>query len=182
MSRIGELPIQIPKGVKCRVEDGQVHVESSRGKLTTRLPEGIRCEPKDDTLVVLRQDDTREQRAFHGLARSLLGNAVRGVSEGFKKELDIVGIGYKAQIEGKKLILNIGYSRPVEFPLPQGIDVKVEKQTGLILTGIDKQLLGQVAAEIRSLRPPEPYKGKGIRYRGEEIRRKAGKAGKTGTA
>ena len=182
MSRIGKLPIPIPKGVKIRIEEGRVLVESAKGKLATTLPPGIRCESRDETVVVLRRDDTRQQRAFHGLARSLLGNAVRGVSEGFQKELEIVGIGYKAQASGKKLVLNIGYSKPVEFPIPDGVELKVEKQTRLLLSAVDKQLLGQVSAEIRDLRPPEPYKGKGIRYKGEGIRRKAGKAGKTGTA
>ena len=182
MSRVGKIPIPIPKGVKIRIESGRVHAESAKGKLTTNLPQGIRCESRDETLLVLRRDDTRQQRAFHGLARSLLRNAVQGLSEGFKKELEIIGIGYKAQASGNKLVLNIGYSKPVEFQIPEGVDVKVEKQTSLLLSSVDKQLLGQVSAEIRDLRPPEPYKGKEIRYKGEEIRRKAGKAGKAGTA
>ncbi len=181
MSRVGKVPIPIPKGVKIRIESGRVHTESAKGKLTTNLPQGIRCESRDETLLVLRRDDTRQQRAFHGLTRSLIRNAVQGLSEGFKKELEIIGIGYKAQASGNKLVLNIGYSKPVEFQIPEGVDVKVEKQTRLLLSSVDKQLLGQVSAEIRDLRPPEPYKGKGIRYKGEEIRRKAGKAGKAGT-
>ena len=118
MSRVGKVPIPIPKGVKIRIESGRVHTESAKGKLTTNLPQGIRCESRDETLLVLRRDDTRQQRAFHGLSRSLIRNAVQGLSEGFKKELEIIGIGYKAQASGNKLVLNIGYSKPVEFQIP----------------------------------------------------------------
>lgn len=181
MSRIGKQPIALPKGVRTDIQDSRVVVESDKGKLITRLPEGIGCEKKDETLVVTRRNDSRSLRAFHGMVRSHLANAVRGVTEGFRKELDIIGIGYRAKVSGQKVEFQIGYSKPVQFSIPEGLDLKIEKQTRLTLTGVDKQLVGQVAANIRSLRPPEPYKGKGIRYRDEVIRRKAGKAGKTGS-
>lgn len=181
MSRIGKLPITLPKGVRTNIQDDRVVVESDKGKLTTSLPDGIGCEIKEETLVVTRRNDSRSMRAFHGMVRSHIANSVQGVTEGFRKELDIIGIGYKAKISGRKVEFQIGYSQPVQFSLPEGLDLKIDKQTHLTLTGINKQLVGQVAANIRSLRPPEPYKGKGIRYSDEVVRRKAGKAGKTGS-
>jgi large subunit ribosomal protein L6 len=182
MSRIGKQPIPFPQGVKVAIEKDSVRIESGKAKIVTPLPGGIRCEQKDGQIVVHRRDGSRTQKALHGMVRSHLANAVHGVSKGFQKELDIVGIGYRAQVKGRTVVFHIGYSHPIEFPLPEGLEVKVDKNTHLTVTGCDKQLVGQVAAEMRALRPPEPYKGKGIRYSNEHVRRKAGKAGKTGQA
>lgn len=178
MSRVGKKPIPLPSGVSASVGADRVAVKGPLGELETALPAGIRVEQQEGQLQVLRQDDSKRQRAFHGLVRSLLANAVQGVSQGFRKDLEIVGIGYKAQVEGKeKVVFNLGYSHPIAFPVPPGITIQVEKQTRVMVSGIDRQRVGQTAAEIRSLRRPEPYKGKGIRYVGEEIKRKAGKTG-----
>lgn len=177
MSRIGKLPIPIPSGVKVIPEDTQVHIEGPKGKMTQVLMKGIRCRVDGDNLVVSRRDDSKQQKAFHGLARSLLANAVTGTHEGFSKELQIEGIGYRAQMQGRELNLTLGYSHPVIYPVPEGITLAVEGQNKIKVTGIDLQKVGQVAAEIRSLRPPEPYKGKGIRYVGEVVKRKVGKTG-----
>jgi large subunit ribosomal protein L6 len=175
MSRIGRKPIPIPKGVKVNIQDRTVLVEGPKGKLTTPLPEGIVCELKDSTAVLERQSDS--QAALHGLARSLLANAVAGVTGGFEKELDIVGIGYRAETRGRMVVFNLGYSHPIEFPLPEGINVTVSKQTRLVVSGIDKQKVGQVAANMRRLRSPDPYKQKGVRYTGEVLKKKVGKTG-----
>jgi large subunit ribosomal protein L6 len=175
MSRIGRKPISVPAGVKVEISAGAVEVEGPKGKLSVPLPPGIRFEQKDSTLVALRQND--EQRALHGLARALVANAVHGVTQGFKKELDIVGVGYRAEVKGKTVVFSLGYSHPIAFPIPEGIQVSVDKQTHLIVTGADKRLVGQVAADIRGLRPPDPYKQKGIRMTGERLKKKAGKAG-----
>ena len=175
MSRIGRKPISLPTGVKVALSPGRVDVQGPKGKLSLPLPSGITFEQKDATLLASRE--TEEHRALHGLARALVANAVRGVSEGFKKDLDIVGVGYRAEVRGKVVNFSLGYSHPIEFPIPEGIQIAVEKQTHLAVTGADKCLVGQVAADIRSLRPPDPYKQKGIRITGERLKKKAGKAG-----
>jgi len=180
MSRVGRKVIPIPKDVKVQIEGTSLHVQGPKGKLTTPVPPGISFKLENGELSAARSSDERQQRAFHGLARALAQNAVKGVTEGFSKELDIVGVGYKAALEGKKLVLSLGFSHPVDFPIPEGIKIAVDKQTRVVVSGIDRQQVGQVAAEIRGLRPPEPYKGKGIKYANELIKKKAGKAGKTG--
>ncbi len=175
MSRVGNKPIPVPNGVRVQIGDGSVLVEGPKGKLNTALPPGIRCELEDSTLVAKREDDS--YAAMHGLARSLVANAVTGVSAGFQKDLEIVGIGYRAEVKDRIVVLNLGYSRPIEFPLPEGIQVTIERQTRLAVSGIDKQKVGQVAANLRRLRPPDPYKQKGVRYAGEKLKKKVGKAG-----
>ncbi len=180
MSRVGRSPISIPKDVKVQVGETTLNVQGPRGKLTTPVPPGISFVMEDGRLVCRRSSDARQQRAFHGLARALASNAVVGVSKGFTRELDIVGVGYRAEVSGKKLVCALGYSHPVEYAIPEGISVKVEKNTHLVVEGHDRQLVGQVAAEIRKLRRPDPYKQKGIRYVGEVLKKKAGKAGATG--
>jgi large subunit ribosomal protein L6 len=175
MSRIGNKLIQVPSGVKIRIKDGSVDVQGPKGKLTVTVPRGIRFEQKDSTLVAKR--DTEEHRALHGLARALVANAVTGVTTGFKKELDIVGVGYRAEVRGKNLVIALGFSHPVEFPIPEGIQIAVDKQTHLIVSGADKGQVGQISANLRGLRPPDPYKQKGIRITGERLKKKAGKAG-----
>jgi len=181
MSRIGRKPIVVPSGVKIALQPGCVEVQGPKGKLAVPLPKGIQVEQKDGTLVAVRPSD--EYRALHGLARALVANAVRGVTEGFKKELDIVGVGYRAEIKGKAVNFALGYSHPIEFRIPEGITVTVDKQSHIVVSGADKGQVGQVAANIRALRPPDPYKQKGIRITGERLKKKAGKAGaKTGAA
>jgi len=177
MSRVGKKPIPLPAGVKVQIGE-QLLVEGPKGKLTVPVPKGIRIEKNDGFLEVKRDGD--QYAALHGLTRALAANAVTGVSQGFTRELEIVGIGYRAEVKGNVIIFSLGYSHPIEFMLPQGIECKVEKNTHIVLSGIDKQLLGQVAANIRSLRPPEPYKQKGIRYTGEVLRKKVGKTGAGG--
>jgi len=179
VSRIGKLPIPIPSKVEVKVEDRQIRVKGPKGELRQVLPAGIQADLSDGILQIRRADDSKSQRALHGLSRALLANAVRGVHEGFTKELEIEGIGFRAQLEGRELTFNLGYSHPVRYKLPQGIDVKVEKQVRMAISGADRQMVGQVAAEIRGLRPPDVYKGKGIRYAGEFIKKKAGKKGAT---
>ena len=180
MSRIGRKPIPVPQGVKVQVSAGAVDVQGPKGKLCVPLPPGIRFEQKDGVLTAVRE--TEEHRALHGLARALVANAVHGVTQGFKKELDIVGVGYRAEVKGKNVVFALGYSHPIEFPIPEGIQIVVEKQTHLTITGADKGQVGQVAANIRGLRPPDPYKQKGIRITGERLKKKAGKAGAAKTA
>ncbi|HXX45302.1 MAG TPA: 50S ribosomal protein L6 [Candidatus Acidoferrales bacterium] len=175
MSRIGNKIIAVPSGVKVQIKDGVVDVQGPKGKMSITLPRGIRFEQKDSTLVAKRE--TEEQRALHGLARALVANAVTGVTQGFKKELDIVGVGYRAEVKGKNLVIALGYSHPIEFPIPEGIQIAVEKQTHLTVSGADKGQVGQVSANLRALRPPDPYKQKGIRITGERLKKKAGKAG-----
>jgi len=177
MSRIGKKPIAIPKGVKIDVKPGSVEVQGPKGKLQQPLPPGIGFSVDGDQLAAttLREDPLLGK--FHGLARSLVANAVRGVTEGFKKELDIVGVGYRAELKGKQVHFALGYSHPVVFDVPTGIDVTVDKLTHITVTGIDRQLVGQVAANIRRLRKPDPYKQKGVRYTGEVLKKKAGKTG-----
>jgi len=180
MSRIGRKPIPLPPGVKVQLSASTVDVQGPKGKLSVPLPPGIRFEQKDGALVALRQ--TEEQRAAHGLARALVANAVLGVTQGFKKELDIVGVGYRAEVMGKNVVFSLGYSHPIAFPIPESIQISVDKQTHLTVAGADKALVGQVAANIRNLRPPDPYKQKGIRLTGERLKKKAGKAGAAKTA
>lgn len=174
MSRVGKKPIPLPAGVKIHI-GGDMQVEGPKGKLSVPIPPGVRIEKVDSTLEVKRDGDS--YAALHGLTRALAANAVTGVSAGFTRELDIVGIGYRAEVKGNVIVFTLGYSHAIEFVLPKGIDCKVEKNTHLTLSGIDKQSLGQVAANIRVLRPPEPYKQKGIRYTGEVVRKKVGKTG-----
>jgi large subunit ribosomal protein L6 len=181
MSRIGRKPIVIPQGVKVQLASDHIDVQGSKGKLSVPVPAGIRLEQKGKEIVAVRQND--EQRALHGLTRALVANAVIGVTEGFKKELDIVGVGYRAEVKGKNVVFSLGYSHPIEFPIPEGIQIAVGAQTHLTISGADKGKVGQVAANIRNLRPPDPYKQKGIRVTGEVLKKKAGKAGaKAGTA
>lgn len=180
MSRIGNKIIVVPSGVKVQLKDGAVEVQGPKGKMSVRVPRGIQFEQKDSTLVAKRASE--EQRALHGLARALVANAVTGVTQGFKKDLDIVGVGYRAEVKGKSLVLALGYSHPVDFPIPEGIQIAVEKQTHLTVTGADKAQVGQIAANLRALRPPDPYKQKGIRITGERLKKKAGKAGAAKTA
>lgn len=176
------MPIPLPPGVKVRVDGSTVVVEKGKVVLANPLPRGITCAVDQAVVTFKRADDTRQQRALHGLTRALVANAVKGVHEGFTRDLEIVGIGYKAQLQGRVLQLALGFSHPIDFPIPDGIEIKVDKQTRLSIGGADRQKVGQVAAEIRGLRPPEPYKGKGIKYADEVIKKKAGKAGKTSTA
>lgn len=175
MSRIGRKPIVIPAGVTVNVTEMVVEVSGPKGKLVTPIPPGIRFEKTDGTLVASRASE--ELKALHGLARSLVANAVRGVTEGFEKQLDIVGVGYKAEVKGKTVLFSLGHSHPIAYPIPDGIQITVDKQTRVVVTGIDRQKVGQVAANLRALRPPDPYKQKGVRYVGEYLRKKAGKAG-----
>ena len=177
MSRIGKKPIPLPSGVKIQVGD-QLEVTGPKGKLSVPIPNGITIAQADGKLEIKRASD--EHAALHGLTRALAANAVQGVSGGFTRELDIVGIGYRADVKGKIATFTLGYSHPIEFLLPEGVDMKIDKQTHLVLTGHDRQLLGQVAANIRALRKPDPYKNKGIRYTGEALRKKVGKTGAGG--
>ena len=176
MSRIGKLPITVPDAVKVDVAGDVVNIKGPKGSLSQTLPAGITCQIDGKELKVERKDDSRTQRALHGLTRTLIANAVIGTSEMFQRGLEIIGVGYRAEAKKDQLELALGFSHPVLFAIPEGITIKVEKQTRLTVSGIDKQQVGQVAANIRSLRPPEPYKGKGIRYAGEVVRRKAGNA------
>jgi large subunit ribosomal protein L6 len=175
MSRIGNKPIPLPSGVKIAVAADKIDVQGPKGKMTVAVPHGIFFEQKDGVLNVKRKDE--EYRALHGLARALVANAVQGVTPGFRKDMDIVGVGYRAELKGKVVNFALGKSHPIEFPVPEGIQIAVEKQTHLVVSGADKGQVGQVAANIRSLRPPDPYKQKGIRITGERLKKKAGKAG-----
>ncbi len=180
MSRVGRKVIDVPKDVKVAVSEKALVIQGPKGKLETPVPPGISFTLSGAELTCKRSNDERQQRAFHGLARALAQNAITGVTLGFSRELDIVGVGYKAQVEGSKVVFSLGYSHPVVFSIPDGIKVAIDKQTHLVVSGIDRQRVGQVAAEIRSLRRPDPYKQKGIRYVGEILKKKAGKAGATG--
>jgi len=181
MSRIGRKPIPVPSGVKVALQNGKIDVQGPKGKLSFAVPQGISFEQKDGVLTATRA--TEEHRALHGLARALVANAVHGVTTGFKKDMDIVGVGYRAELKGKFVSFALGKSHPIEFPVPEGIQIAVDKQTHLVISGADKAQVGQVAADIRSLRPPDPYKQKGIRITGERLKKKAGKAGaKAGSA
>lgn len=175
MSRIGRRPVPIVGGVQVSVAGGAVEVRGPKGALTTSLPRGISAEVRESELLLKRSDDSKGQRALHGLSRALVANAVHGVSQGFRRELEIHGVGYRAERTGKLLKLNLGYTHVVEFPVPEGVDIAVEKNTRLTVSGCDRQQVGQVAANLRALRPPDVYKHKGIRYTGERLRKKAGK-------
>jgi len=176
MSRIGRLAIALPKGVQVDATNGQVVVQGPKGKLTHTLPAGVGVARDGESLRVTREGEGRERRALHGLTRKLVANMVHGVSTGFTRTLEIVGVGYRADARGNTLYVTVGYSHPIVYQLPTGVTAKVDKQTVVTLEGIDRHILGEVAAGIRALRPPEPYKGKGIKYAEERIRRKAGKA------
>jgi large subunit ribosomal protein L6 len=177
MSRIGKKPIPVPSGVTINIGDDVVEVQGPKGSLRQPLPPGVRFEMADAELRALRQSEEPQFGKFHGLARSLVANAVTGVTTGFKKELDIVGVGYRAEVKGRQAHFALGYSHPIVFDIPEGIDIAIEKQTHVTVTGIDRQLVGQVAANIRSMRKPDPYKQKGVRYTGEVLKKKAGKTG-----
>jgi large subunit ribosomal protein L6 len=177
MSRIGKLPIAIPNGVSVTVEGNTVKVKGPKGELARTFPDGISVAKDDSTLNVTRVSDEGNYKALHGLSRSLLFNMVEGVTKGYRKQLDITGVGYKAEVRPYGLQLALGFSHPVQYKAPPGIKLSAPQPTQILIDGADKAMVGQVAAELRSLRPPEPYKGKGIRYAGEQIRRKAGKAG-----
>ena len=176
MSRIGRAPIAIPQGVTVKQADRQVFVEGTKGKLAFALPAEITVTIADSVLTVQRASDEKSVRALHGLSRALIANMVHGVASGFSKELEIVGVGFRAQLQGKQVSIQVGFSHPVVVPIPEGITIEVPKPTSVIVKGADKHLVGQFAADLRRIFPPEPYKGKGIKYVGEVIRRKAGKA------
>src|SRR5215831_3264107 len=177
MSRIGKKPIAVPDKVKVDIKSDSVVVTGPKGSVTNLIPPGITWQQKDKQLVAVRQDDSGPQRAFHGLARALVANAVRGVTDGFKRELEIVGVGYRAEAKKNSVVFTLGFSHPIEYPIPPGINITVDKQTKLVVSGVDRQQVGQVAANIRGLKKPDPYKNKGIRYTGERLKKKAGKAG-----
>jgi large subunit ribosomal protein L6 len=177
MSRVGKKPIPVPSGVKVEIGD-RLKVQGPKGKLEVPIPAGISVKQNGAVLDIIRDSD--EHAALHGLTRALAANAVTGVSTGFTRELDIVGIGYRADVKGKLATFTLGYSHPIELLLPDGIDLRIDKQTHLVLSGFDRQLLGQVAANIRALRKPDPYKNKGVRYTGEALKKKVGKSGATG--
>ncbi|MBE9570481.1 MAG: 50S ribosomal protein L6 [Proteobacteria bacterium] len=176
MSRIGKKPIAIPKGVEVRLEGDQLTIKGPKGELNISVHPDVELDIEDNSIAVSVVDETRESRSIHGLFRVLIDNMVTGVTKGFERVLEIVGVGYRAELKGRTAVFNLGYSHPINFELPEGIDAKIEK-TKITLSGIDRELLGMTAAKIRSFRKPEPYKGKGIKYAGEMIRRKAGKAG-----
>ncbi|HLS34861.1 MAG TPA: 50S ribosomal protein L6 [Bacillota bacterium] len=178
MSRIGLNPIEIPEGVEVKLNDQIVVVKGPKGELTKTMHEDIVVEIDESVIVIKRPDDLKENRALHGTTRSLIGNMIEGVRNGFEKHLEIIGVGYRAQMQGNKLVVGAGYSHPVEMDHIEGIEFDVPKNTEIIVKGIDKELVGEVAANIRSIRPPEPYKGKGIRYKDEHVRRKEGKTAK----
>lgn len=176
MSRVGKMPIVVPGSVKVAFEGAEIRVQGPKGTLSHNIPEGIEVDVDGGTLQVRRTGETKALKSLHGLTRKLLANMVEGVSEGFKRVLEINGVGYRAELRDQSLHLTLGFSHPIEFPLPEGVSASVERQTVITLECHDKQVLGQAAAEVRGFRPPEPYKGKGIRYQGEMVQRKAGKA------
>jgi large subunit ribosomal protein L6 len=177
MSRIGRLPIKLPAGVKVTLEPARILVEGKKGRLARALAPNIAVKLEESLCLVSRRDDSKQAKAEHGMFRRMIQNMVTGVTEGFSKILLVNGVGYRAELKGRSLVLNLGFSNPIEYPLPEGISVSVEANSRIIVSSIDRQQLGQVCAEIRSLRPPEPYKGKGIRYEKEFVRRKIGKTG-----
>jgi large subunit ribosomal protein L6 len=180
MSRIGKQPVAVPKGVDISIANDVVTVKGPKGQLQVKLLPGVSAAVKDGSINITRANDERETRSFHGLLRALLANATTGVTEGWSKELEIVGIGYRAESQGKSVIFSLGYSHPIDFAVPDGIEIEVDgKANKITVKGIDRQQVGQIAAEIRGLRPPEPYKGKGVRYSDERVRTKAGKQGAT---
>lgn len=179
MSRIGKKPVEIPRGVDLKVEGCRITVKGPKGELSWSHPDRVSVAMEEGKAVVSRLEDSKDGRSQHGLTRSLLQNMVTGVSEGYRRVLEITGVGYRAQVQGEKMVLSLGYSNPVEYTLPQGVKAEVDKkQVVITLTGVDKQVLGQAAADIKGIRPPDSYKGKGVRYQGEHIKLKAGKAAK----
>lgn len=178
MSRIGKRPVPLPSKVTVNIDGQHVTVKGPKGELSRTLPSGVLISHEGETLVVQRENESRQSRERHGLCRTLLANMVEGVSQGFQKRLEIQGVGYRAQVQGRTLNLSLGYSHPVQFEPPDGIQFAVENNTNVVISGIDKEVVGNIAASIRATRPPEPYKGKGVRYANEMVRRKAGKAGK----
>ena len=176
MSRIGKEPVVIPKEVKVKIEGRTCFIEAAKHKTEFKIPLGISVEQSENTLLLKRDNDTKPLKSLHGTIRALLNNVIEGVTQGFKKELEIVGVGYKAQIKGKNLVLNVGFSQPVEMLIPDGLKVSTPVPTRILVEGIDKQKVGEFSACVRRVCPPEPYKGKGIRYKGEEVRKKLGKA------
>lgn len=180
MSRLGKIPLKLPAGVKVNVAAGAVHVEGPKGKLSMAVAGGLEFKVDENGVIVGRPDDTREARSQQGLVRSLVRNMITGVSNGYNKVLELQGVGYRADARGREVHLTLGFSHPIVYTLPEGVTAKVENQTVITLAGVDRRLVGEVAADIRKLRPVEPYKGKGVRYRDEQVRRKAGKAGASG--
>jgi large subunit ribosomal protein L6 len=180
MSRIGKLPVPIPPGVEVSLEGNRITVRGPRGTLERALPAAMQVSVTDSTITVTRPTDSTTHRALHGLTRTLIANMVEGVSRGFARQLDIVGVGYRAAKQGEDLVLSLGYSHPIRYTPPPGVAIEVPQPTQIVVQGADKEVVGQVAAKIRSFRKPEPYKGKGILYQGERLRRKAGKSGKAG--
>jgi large subunit ribosomal protein L6 len=180
MSRIGGKPIEVPSGITLQADASMVTVKGPKGTLQIPLPRGISLEKQDGHYLTRMEND--EQEALRGLIRAEVGNAIVGVSQGFEKQLDIVGIGYRAEVKGKSVVFTLGYSHPIDFPIPEGISISVDKQNHLVVKGIDRRLVGQVSANIRGLRPPDPYKNKGVRYTGERLKKKAGKAAGAGGA
>lgn len=178
MSRIGKKPIPVPGKVSVAIDGQAVTVKGPKGELSRVLPAGVTIQQEGDTVVVGQQDSSRVARQRHGLCRTLVANMIEGVSNGFQRRLEVQGVGYRAQVQGRNLNMSLGYSHPVVFEPPEGVQFAVENNTNIVVTGIDKEVVGNMAAKIRAARPPEPYKGKGVRYAGEQIRRKAGKAGK----
>ncbi len=176
MSRIGKAPIPIKDGVTVNIKKNMVHVKGPKGELEQKIDSSIKVTINENIIELTRASDTRKQRAFHGLYRSLIANMIAGVYEGFSKQLEIIGVGYRAELKGKSLVLQLGFSHPIVYLAPDTIDITVPNQTNISVTGVSKELVGLVAAKIRSFKPPEPYKGKGIRYLGESVRRKAGKS------
>jgi len=176
MSRIGKEPVKLPKGITVKIDNDLCLVESSKDKLQLDIPKGIKVELSESNVLVKRESDSKLLKSLHGTIRMLIFNMVKGLTEGFKRELDIIGVGYKAQLKGKKLVLNVGFSHPVEMDIPQELKVSTPSQTRVVIEGVDKQKVGEFSAKIRRIYPPEPYKGKGIRYVGEEVRKKLGKA------
>ena len=179
MSRIGKKPIDIPDKVKVEARDAQVFVEGPKGKLFQRIPSSITVEVKEGRVRLKRASDLKQDKSLHGLMRTLIANMIKGVTDGFTKELEIVGVGFKAQIQGKNLNMTLGFTHPVIFPAPEGIQITAPKQTQIVVAGIDKELVGRTASTLRDIFPPEPYKGKGIRYAGEFVRKKIGKTAAT---
>ncbi|PIP21079.1 MAG: 50S ribosomal protein L6 [Candidatus Omnitrophica bacterium CG23_combo_of_CG06-09_8_20_14_all_40_11] len=181
MSRIGRKPVVIPKDVKIEVKEGKVCIEGPKGNLTRPLSGRIVVEIKDNQLFLKRVSDTKLDKSLHGLYRALIFNMIKGVTEGYVKELEIIGVGFRAQVQGNNLNMQLGFSHPVNFPIPEGIKIETPKQTRIVVRGIDKEKVGEIASEIRAIYPPEPYKGKGVRYAGEYVKKKVGKAQATTT-
>lgn len=176
MSRIGKNPVTVPKEAKVEINERIISVEGPKGKLTREIPRGLSVEHKEGKIFVTRSSDTKFTKALHGLTRVLIANMIKGVIEGYSKQLEIVGVGFRAEVKGDKLTMQLGFSHPVNFPIPKDIKIETPKQTQIVVSGIDKEKVGEIASEIRRIFPPEPYKGKGIRYAGEFVKKKVGKA------